>query len=585
MATKVQALTSAADKGFWDEGPGTELNKTAPEITVGRRSSTDPQARANTWFFAFLRPNQSDMIAGTYASGSRFENLVAAYSDNGEPVTVRIFGLLGNPPVPSTKAQAQALLVNNLTTAFVDWTIPVQTADVTVHNSPDLTAIDQEMGEDPARTSASIPWGYVFAPNGISAGVQKVRTFHAPNAGANLWPEKAWVYTAENPGGGLPFITSVVGPLGNNWVAEGGSEVTINGGGFFGGGGSDDVIDLEVDGVETPPPAGNLHPKLDLGAYDFWGDPIPGRAGRAGAPDLTESGAQVTLIRSYSVGLNASNGFDNPTFEASLSDPPRTFTENFNGPGGGSRQHTIPHFPAGAVPATGSDGYMHIVDGVSDPDVPVLYTHFGVSPRNGSGPMTSCSHAYKCNNVWKVGVWPETTADTPASCAYGGNYPSDWDGYNQGPRSGGFDAGFGLIHAEHFERGFIGHALVATVRPEILQQLGGGPLFIPPATQRDADQVGTVQTGNCPLGMRLTMPTAFDPENDVSNQYAKIIARAIYDYGIIFGDRGGGPGLAFHGGGGSFLQTVAGQINASGDWEVINNSLVICNDRGPLEIA
>lgn len=571
MATKVQALNSAADKGFWDEGPTTTLDKSSNWITVGRRASTDSLARANTWFFAFFRPNLSDMVDATFSAATM--DFTAAFSDNGTPCTIRIYGLLGNPSVPSTRTQAQALLTGNLTTAYVDWTAPVQTAPTTVLTTPSLTAILDEMAADSARSGSSVPWGFVFAPNGISAGAQIVRTWSAPGASSNLWPVLTTTYAASVPSGGVPYITSaLVG--GDIYVdAAGGETMTITGAEFFGAGGSsDDVIDLEVDGVETPP-VGGLNPLLDAYGNDWWGSAVPA------SPSLTTSGAQLTTIKSWNLGINVAqaypNGYDNPVYVASLSDPPRQFTETRPNP---DRVHTIPHFPSGAVPATGLDGYMHILDAVTNPDHPVMYTMYGVNPRNGSGPITSCSDAYKFDDVFEVGDFPGSSVPYTftASGAYA-NCPPDWNGYGNGPRSAGWDPAAGILHAGHFTRGSIGHALIVGVRTEILMAPGAGSAHINPATMHDTDQ--SSHTGNCPLGLRLTLDRSFDPEGDVSNAYLQVIARAIYDYGLYFGDRSQGPGLNFYGGGGSQMNTIANSISGSGEWNTVKNALVICHDR------
>ena len=535
MAQKIQAVNAASDKGYWDEGAATGLAKTDNYFSFGRRDQSDPAGRANTWSFVFLRPDLADMIDASFQSGSTFE-LYPLYA---APVAIpgRIYGLLGNPAVPTTRAQAQALLASNLTTAYVDWTVPVHVVGQ-VLTSPDLSAVDAEMAADAARTGATVPWGYIFAPNGITAGAQKICTPAAPNAPSAQWAKKTWNYTPAAAGGGLPSHTSVLNSdrADNFFSVAGGEPIEGNGVGFTG------LIDAEIGGTPfDPPPPQTGDPAMDAGTNDYWGK-TAAQTIADGWAEVTSS-AQLTNLRAAGFTINTNNGYGSPLFTGLASHSPRSHTvlERTN--------YTIPHFPPSEATLFHNEGVMTIVDQPTG----LLLDYFQAQPNQNNGAITFC---YQVNGFDALGTgdWSGQSASMDPTVPHTNN---------RGVRAGGPGYWFGCLHHGHFQRGYVGHKLVCG--------LDGTQLKSPQVRPaRFVDSSAGTYSGLNPPGTQFRLPSGFNMAS-LSSDAARVLAVALRDYGGIAMERVTG-GMVFYATPES--SSYVSQIS-SADRSLIHSSLIL----------
>ena len=121
-----------------------------------------------------------------------------------------------------------------------------------------------------------------------------------------------------------------------------------------------------------------------------------------------------------------------------------------------------------------------------------------------------------------------------------GNFISlDSDGiypYGLSARGSGFAATQGLVWPQEIMEGKIGHALFFSIDDPMVK--AGGP--IRPATESDGE---STEPYALPEGARLQLNPSIDVSRLGLTRAEEIIARALQEYGMILGDRGGGISL------------------------------------------
>ena len=190
---------------------------------------------------------------------------------------------------------------------------------------------------------------------------------------------------------------------------------------------------------------------------------------------------------------------------------------------------TIPRWPRGVTPASGSDGNAEIVDPVAG----IVHSFWQLRETNGR--WSAAQHAW---TSLRGSGWP-----TPAH-------------YFQGSRATGVSMLGGLIrrHEVHDGQPLYRHALAMSLT---YNGLSGDPAFVYPATSADGDAART-NTGAIPQGSRLFMPPTFDITS-IHDADLRRIARTLQVYGAYVVDRNhgtpfviyveAGAGLDLHRGG------------------------------------
>jgi hypothetical protein len=225
------------------------------------------------------------------------------------------------------------------------------------------------------------------------------------------------------------------------------------------------------------------------------------------------------------------NTFSDQVFYATASDPPATVNA-YVGDEINQRVVTIPHWPAGAVPATGSDHHMDIYDSTTQ----ILHAFWELV---NTGPGT-----------WSAGMY--TTYDINGT---GWGSPSR----PGGPRAAGLSAAAGLLRTWEQNNPVINHAIIFGCDQSLVANL---PIF--PSTMQDVNGY-TNFTGPFQYGTLFMLPQSFDASG--MNAQAQVVVQALKTYGGYLVDTdgiNGGGGWNFYGEIGSTWGNIAGYTLQSG---------------------
>jgi len=176
---------------------------------------------------------------------------------------------------------------------------------------------------------------------------------------------------------------------------------------------------------------------------------------------------------------------------------------------GASHVVTIPHWPAGVLPASGTDGHADIVD-----------------------PVTNTIHSF-----WKLkqidGRWTAALYSWSSLSGTGWGDPAH---YYQGARAVGLPASAGLIRKDEMRdgRATYTHALALSLTYNALSNGVDKPAYIFPATSADSSL--SANTGSIPEGALLMLPPSFDSSN-ITNPDLKKIVETLKVYGAYVVDR------------------------------------------------
>jgi hypothetical protein len=215
----------------------------------------------------------------------------------------------------------------------------------------------------------------------------------------------------------------------------------------------------------------------------------------------------------------ASGAYSTGVFLASYTDKPMTVvgptstattTVGVSDPDtGANRVITIPHWPAGVLPASGTDGHADIVD-----------------------PVTNTIHSF-----WRLkqvnGRWTAALYSWSSLTGTGWGDPAH---HYQGARAVGLPASAGLIRKNEIKdgRATYTHALALSLTYNALSNGVNTPAYVFPATS--ADNSLSANTGSIPEGALLMLPPSFDSSNIVNPDLKKVV-ETLKMYGAYVVDR------------------------------------------------
>jgi len=218
----------------------------------------------------------------------------------------------------------------------------------------------------------------------------------------------------------------------------------------------------------------------------------------------------------------ASGGYSTGVFLAAATDPPVTVigsrstdtkTVGVADPdNGASRMITIPRWPAGVLPAVGTDGHADIID-----------------------PITNTIHSFwylrNVDGQWKAAMYSWSRLN--------GTGWGDPAHHYQGARAVGIPPTAGLIRKHEIKDGqaTYPHALAMSLTFNALANGKSGPAYVFPATAADND--ASANTGAIPQGALMMLPPGFDGSAIVNPDLKKIV-ETLKVYGAYVVDRNTG---------------------------------------------
>jgi hypothetical protein len=218
----------------------------------------------------------------------------------------------------------------------------------------------------------------------------------------------------------------------------------------------------------------------------------------------------------------ASGAYSSAAFLATATDGPVTIT----GPNGGNigdsdseiyrPSITIPHWPAGVIPASGSDGHAEIVDTSTG----IVHSFWKLKQVNGS---------------WQAALY----SWTPLSGRGMGNLSH----YYQGARAAGVSTLGGLIRKTEVNDGDTSyrHALAMSLT---YNGLSATQTYTFPATSSDSN-AATTNSGQIPMGSLMMLPASFNAQALATPELRKV-AETLKRYGAYVVDRNTGTPFAIY---------------------------------------
>lgn len=238
-------------------------------------------------------------------------------------------------------------------------------------------------------------------------------------------------------------------------------------------------------------------------------------------------GSYVIPKSSYFPSI-ASGAYSTGVFLASTSDKPMTVvgrgstdtaTVGVADPeNGANRVITIPRWPAGVLPASGTDGHADIVDPITN----TIHSFWQLKQINGRWTAALYSWSHLSGNGW----------GDPAH-------------YYQGARAVGIPASAGLIRKHEIRDGLPAytHALALSLAHNALSNGVNSPAYVFPATS--ADNSLSSNTGSIPEGALLMLPPSFDSSTIVNTDLKKVV-ETLKLYGAYVVDRNTGTPFAIY---------------------------------------
>lgn len=214
----------------------------------------------------------------------------------------------------------------------------------------------------------------------------------------------------------------------------------------------------------------------------------------------------------YSTGVFLASSTDQPMTVVGTGSTATTTVGVADPDSGGNRVITIPRWPAGVLPATGTDGHADIVD-----------------------PITNIIHSFwqlkQVNGQWRAALYSWSKL--------GGTGWGDPAHYYQGARAVGIPASAGLIRKSEIKDGLptYPHALAMSLTFNGLSNGVSSPAYVFPATS--ADNSASANTGSIPQGALLMLPPDFDSSGIVNADLKKVV-ETLKLYGAYVVDRNTG---------------------------------------------
>lgn len=206
---------------------------------------------------------------------------------------------------------------------------------------------------------------------------------------------------------------------------------------------------------------------------------------------------------------------------ATAADPPRTVYplngSSINLVYGTAPSITLPHWPATAAPASGSDGHLDIYDETTG----VIHSFWRAQPTSSGDIVAS---QYNWSRIDGRG-WGDPGL------------------FYQGARATGVPTAAGIIRASELTDGdtLYHHALAMSLT---YSGLSASPTFVFPATAADSDAAST-NHGDIPEGALVMLPSTFDTSTITGTQLRKI-AETLKTYGARIVDRNVGTPYAIY---------------------------------------
>ena len=214
----------------------------------------------------------------------------------------------------------------------------------------------------------------------------------------------------------------------------------------------------------------------------------------------------------YSTGVFLASDTDQPMTVVGRSSTATTTAGMSDPDTAGSRVITIPRWPAGVLPASGSDGHADIVD-----------------------PITNIIHSF-----WQLkqvnGQWTAALYSWSSLTGTGWGDPAH---FYQGARAVGIPASAGLIRKQEMNDGLptYTHALAMSLTYNALSNGSSTPAYVFPATS--ADNSASANTGAIPEGALMMLPPNFD-SSKIANPDLKKVVETLKLYGAYVVDRNTG---------------------------------------------
>ena len=232
-------------------------------------------------------------------------------------------------------------------------------------------------------------------------------------------------------------------------------------------------------------------------------------------PVQPEFGTYVIPKSNYWPSI-ASGAYSTSVFLAKASDTPMTIHGAGGKPGvwdpdaEALHEVTLPHWPAGVMGASGSDGHADIVDPVTG----ILYSFWQLKQQNG---------------VWVASLYAWSKLD-----GTGWGSPTH---YFQGARAAGVPPSAGIIRKHEVNDGqpMYRHALAVSLT---FNALSRNPTYIFPATSAD-NNAATTNSGQIPEGALLMLPPSYDISK-ITNPLLHKVAATLQTYGAYVVDRNEG---------------------------------------------
>lgn len=250
----------------------------------------------------------------------------------------------------------------------------------------------------------------------------------------------------------------------------------------------------------------------------------------------SEEDPRVVTVRDRDGRVNANNGYSHPVYRATEDDP-ETLIEDLSHPG----RTKSALVPTAAVPATGSDGHLHVIS----PDGRYVYETWKAQ-RQDETHLTAAR--VERNDLLGSGVLLGGTR------AYGGS------------------AIGGLVRRWELDAGVIRHAVAIALDPS---QLVVGPVWPANADDGEYPPGGTV-----PMGTLFTIPAWVDVDELGLNPDALAVARAIQDYGAYVVDQGAPFVLYLEQG-----VTEDQHANVDAQIDVIKDLVLVVTNNGPRSVG
>jgi len=214
----------------------------------------------------------------------------------------------------------------------------------------------------------------------------------------------------------------------------------------------------------------------------------------------------------YSTGVFLASATDQAMTVVGTGSTATTVTGVADPDSGGSHVVTIARWPAGVLPASGTDGHADIVDPVTN----IIHSFWQLKQVNGQ---------------WRAALYSWSRLS--------GTGWGDPAHYYQGARAVGIPASAGLIRKNEIKDDLptYTHALAMSLAFNGLSNGVTGPAYVFPATSADNSAVDN--SGAIPQGALLMLPASFDSSRIVNADLKKIV-ETLKLYGAYVVDRNTG---------------------------------------------